>query len=244
MKNITLALALSLPALSLSAKSLPDVPKDCLEDIQLKGFCADSEAPIFKGPVKVKFFIVVDKSTYPTIDSAVARYADFPAWPDYVAASGKTNVEFNTSVTLAPLPAKDGQPEIMRHYSNYRMKAPVVGWQDVRSVIHNYIVPAYDGALASLEFEVQNEGTQEVPVGEEPLEGSIGVSAQTGSVHVLSCEASELCSKDQQLLVYASTITPDIDILPSVAAGAILEAVEGIIIGMFLDTGAGDGEIL
>ena len=58
MKNITLALALSLPALSLSAKSLPDVPKDCLEDIQLKGFCADSEAPIFKGPVKVKFFIV------------------------------------------------------------------------------------------------------------------------------------------------------------------------------------------
>lgn len=244
MKNLALALGLMLPAVGYAGKTLPNVPSDCMDDIELQSYCASTKAPIFKGPVKVAFFVVVGKSEFPSVESAVERYMDFDAWADYVAASGQDNVEIDLSTTLDPIPAKEGSNEVFRQYSAYRMKAPVVGWQEVRAVSHNYEVPAYDGALTSVDFVIQNSGSQEVPVGEAPLNGSEGVKSQTGSLHVVSCEKSELCSEDQMLLIYESTITPDIDILPSVAAGAIKDAIGGIVIGMFLELGAGDGEVL
>ena len=244
MKKLALALGLAVPSIGFAAKSLPTVPQDCLDDVQLKGYCTDYEAPIFKGPVNIKFFVVADKSVFPTVEAAIARYTDFAAWPQYVVNSGKTNVEFVTSVNMEPIPAKDGNGEVLRHYANYRLKAPVVGWQDVRVLTHNNIVEPYEGALASLELTVQSQGTQEVPAGEKALEGSEGVKNQIGSVHAIDCAKSNLCTEDQHLLVYESTITPDIDILPSVAAGAIQEGIEAIIIGMFSNVDGDDGEVL
>lgn len=244
MKNFAFALALSLPTLGLAAKSLPNVPANCLQDIQMNGYCADFDAPIFMGPVNIRFFIVVDKADYPTVDSAIARYMDFASWPEFVMDSGRSNIEFHSSSVLSPIPAVGSRPEIIRHYANYRLKAPIVGWQDVRVVTHNYKVAPYQNALASLEFEVQNRGAQQVPVGESPLMGSEGVKSQTGSVHAVDCKLSNLCNDNQHLLIYHSKISPDIDILPKVAAGAIQEGVEAIIVGMFFSFDNDDDEIL
>ncbi|SMF76599.1 hypothetical protein [Pseudobacteriovorax antillogorgiicola] len=243
MKIAMMALGLSVSTLGF-AKALPEAPADCLDSIQLKGFCSDFSAPPLVGSVKIKFFVAAEKSDFPTVDSATSRYLDFVAWPGYALASGTDNLEFNQSAVLAPIPAQGDQAEILRHYADYRIAAPIVGWQNVRVLTHNTVVKTYDGALASLEFVVQNQGPQEVPAGAAELDGSEGVKDQIGSVHVVDCSTSELCTSNQHLLIYESTVTPDINILPTIAGKAIQDGIEGIMIGMFLNVDNGDGDIL
>jgi len=215
------------------AQTLPVAPTGCARDLAQRSFCSGFEAPPLRGPLTVKFFAVVDKASYPNVESILERYTDFESWPDYVAATGRTDVIFKTSKVLQPLPATGTRGEVMRHYADYRIDS-VIGFQNVRAVTHNFSVPAYKGALSSIEFVAQSSGPQEVPPGEPALNGSVGVQKQTGSVHAVDCDNSALCSGDQYLLIYESTVTPDIDLLPSLAARSITRGVESILIGMFL----------
>lgn len=243
MKNwIVLSMGLGLAA-SASAKTLPTAPEGCIRDLQTKNFCSAYEAPALRGPITVKFFATVDKASYPTIDDLLERYTDFEAWPAYVESTGRTDVIFNSSEVLPSIPATDSSPEILRHYADYQIDS-VIGYQDVRVVTHNIRVDDYPGALGSIEFEVQTSGSQPVPAGEPALEGAVGVQQQTGSVHAVDCINSDLCADDQYLLVYESTITPAIDLLPNLAARSITRGVESILIGMFLMDQGGDDDIL
>ncbi|MFW7381905.1 MAG: hypothetical protein ACOH5I_24070 [Oligoflexus sp.] len=235
----TLGLAVSASA---AAQTLPTAPSGCARDLAMRSYCSSYSAPPLRGPINVKFFAVVDKASYSNINSILKRYTDFENWPEYVDATGRTDILFNTSKVLKPLPATDGNGEVMRHYADYRIDS-VIGYQNVRVVTHNTLVDAYDGALRSLEFTAQNKGQQEVPTGEPALNGSIGVQSQTGNVHVVDCASSELCSEDQYLLIYESTVTPDIDLLPNLAARSITRGIESLLIGMFL-LGDADGDIL
>lgn len=235
----TLGLAVSASA---AAQTLPTAPSGCARDLAMRSYCSSFDAPPLRGPINVKLFAVVDKADYTSVDGVIKRYTDFERWPAYVDATGRTDIVFNTSKVLKPLPATSGSAEVLRHYANYRIDS-VIGYQDVRVVTHNSVVKAYTGALASLEFVAQNKGTQEVPTGEPALNGSVGVQSQTGSVHVVDCASSELCSADQYLLIYQSTVTPDIDLLPNLAARSISRGVESLLIGMFL-LGDADDDIL
>ncbi len=235
---LTTGLGLFLGVASLSSamaedKQLPVAPDGCLRDIVTLGYCSSFEAPVFRGPIKVNFFAVVPADQFADIDTIVKRYTGFDKWPAYVLASGSDAVVFNQSATLAPLPATEESPEILRHYADYRIDSPI-GYQDVRVVTHNFEVAPYANALASLEFEVQTTGPQEVPADAPNLDGSEGVKEQTGSVHVVDCVNTDLCGEQELLLIYESTILPEIDLLPRVAAESILQGIESILIGMYL----------
>jgi hypothetical protein len=218
-------------------------PSNCGDDLVVQQYCSDYTAGILSGGVEVSFFAVVDKADYPTIDSLLAKYTDFAKWPDYVAATGRTAIIFNQSLKLESLPASQTSNEVLRHYADYKIDSPL-GYQDVRVVTHNVTVDPYEGALGSVEFEVQTEGMQDLPVDVAPLEGAVGVKSQTGNVHVVDCAKSDLCTDERYLLIYQSKIVPEIDLLPKLAAGPISEGIESILIGMFLIDNADDGDVL
>ena len=230
MKLTTLALGALLSQASI-AGVIPEVPKDCKDDLDLKGYCSGYKAPVFKGPVDIVFYITVDKFDFPTLEDVLARYLDFGAWPRYVEASGKNSIRYLNSTSLNPIEDDDGI--VWRYYANYEIYAPVVGWQNVRTLSYNYEVPAYEGALSSLEYVAQSEGPQEVPPGEAELNGAVGIKDQRGGVHMLECPYLDLCDSSQHLMVYTMHVTPEIDILPSVAAKSIQEASEAIVLGMY-----------
>ena len=235
---LTTGLGLILGASSFTAamaqsKSLPVAPDGCVRDIVTFGYCSSFDAPLFRGPIDVNFFAVIPADQFADMDAIIGRYTSFEKWPDFVLASGSDAVVFNQSATLASLPATEDSPEILRHYADYRIASPI-GYQDVRVLTHNFMVAPYEGALASLEFTVQNSGPQDVPTDAPALNGSEGVKEQTGSVHIVDCADSDLCTDDQLLLIYESRILPEIDLLPRVAAESILQGIESILIGMFL----------
>lgn len=235
MKNLGIALGITLASFSAQAKELPPVPENCASDIEIQGFCTDYDAPLVRGPVTIRFFIAVEQEDFPTYQDAVNRYLDFNSWPQYLEQSGTDRVVFFESSLLEPL---DSAPEVFRHYSNYKMNAPVVGWQYIRVVLHNKEVEPYEGAIASLEFHAQKDKSfpqPGIPAAEKPLYGTEGLKDQVGTVHIADCTESELCLDGQWLLIYESTIAPDIDLLPRVAAGVIQEGIEGILSGMFLN---------
>jgi len=129
---------------------------------------------------------------------------------------------------------KQDNETIFRHFYDYRLKSPI-GYQNVRGVTFNSRVTPYAGALASLEFEAQNTGAQEVPAGEKLLVGSEGVKFQTGAVHAVSCAATNFCDDTQWLLVYETKLQPEIDLLPKVAATSIQAGIEALLVGMLFN---------
>lgn len=243
--KMLLALGLSTGLSSLcQAAALPQIPVDCDKDIALKSYCTSFETSgVISGDVTVKLFAVVNRSEFPDYVAAFEQYVAFSQWPGYAEASGRTDVIFNTSVAVDSLIAEDGT-ELLRHYADYRLNS-VIGYQNVRVVTHNYVVDPYEGALGSIEFAAQTSGAQPVPEGADPLNGSIGVQSQIGSVHAVDCNFSELCGEDQMLLVYETTVRPDIDLLPQLAGRAISNGIESLLIGMFLmDDQSSDDDVL
>lgn len=241
--------AISLSAATLGASaamgagSLPAVPKDCARSIAVKGYCSGYETSgVTSGSVSVTIYAVVEKSLYSDVETVVSRYTDFDRWPLYVDLSGSGEVVFDSSYRLDDAKDADGS-NIIRHYANYELNSPI-GFQRVRVVSHYKEATPYEGAAYSLEFEAQTSGEQEVPVGEESLNGAVGVSSQTGSVHAIECAKSDLCGEDQLLVAYQSTIRPAIDLLPSLAAPAITAGSEAILIGMLLIDESIDGDVL
>jgi hypothetical protein len=213
----------------------PPVPKDvagCVDSIAEKNFCVETEASSF--PINIRFYIVVDKEAYPTVETLLDKYMAFDQWPAYTDTVGSDSIVFNRSARLADLDAEDGGT-IARHYYDYKLKSPI-GYQKVRGVTNNHrLAQPYAGAEGTIEFAAQTTGAQEVPSGEKPLNGAEGVKLQTGVINAVACENNTLCSEGQWLLTYESSITPAITLLPKVAAGSIEQGLETVLIGMLFN---------
>jgi hypothetical protein len=210
-------------------------PKDvasCSSAIAEQSYCIETDASAF--PIKVRFFIVVDKETYPTVEGLLEKYLAFDQWPAYTESVGSDAIVFTKSERLSDLTAADGSL-IARHYYDYKMKSPI-GYQKVRGVSHNQrLATPHAGALGTIEFVAQTSGPQEVPAGEKPLNGVEGVKMQTGSINAIECVDNKLCSEDQWLLTYESDITPAITLLPKVAASSIEAGLETVLVGMLFN---------
>ncbi|HYX37006.1 MAG TPA: hypothetical protein VE954_28225 [Oligoflexus sp.] len=217
-----------------ATKAVP-VPKNvatCVASITDKGYCVETEAASF--PINVRFYIVVDKETYPTVEGLLEKYLAFDAWPAYTETVGSDAIVFNKSARLDDLTLADGNV-VARHYYDYKLKSPI-GYQKVRGVSHNLRLAApYGGALGTIEFTAQTTGPQEVPAGEKALNGAEGVKLQTGIINAVECKTNALCSEGQWLLTYESTITPAITLLPKVAASSIEQGLETVLVGMLFN---------
>lgn len=240
MKHIFLGLVL-LSGGAAAKPTIPEPPKGCADEILLKGYCKGFKAPIFKGPINITFYISLNKAEYPSKDDALDRFLDFVSWPSYAENSEMGVMRYQKSSEMDPIFPNE-EPTIHRHYANYEIKSSVVGWQQVRTMMHYQTIDeAYPGALSTTEYWAQLEGEQDVPEGEERLEGAVGIKEQHGSIHQLDCSSHLLCDDDQHLIVYTMTVVPEIDILPSVAGQAIQDAIESTVIGMYFPQ---DGDVL
>lgn len=220
------------------ASPLPSAPSGCFGDILRKGFCSSYKTSgVVSGSITVDLFAVVYKEDYPSVEELFNRFSDFERWPEFAEASGRTDVLFSDSRLMDEFEDENGKT--MVHYSDYRLNS-VIGYQSIRVVTNNTIVEPFEGALGSIVFNVKTEGEQQVPEGADPLEGAEGVQFQDGSVHAVDCVNSILCDDDQMLLIYQTTVRPDIDLLPSLAATAITNGIESLLIGMFLTEDSDD----
>ncbi len=233
MKRV-IALSLALFSGMAAAKDLPAIPADCAKSVADLGYCSAVQAPTFKGPIDMQFFVVVDKSNYPTVTSIINRYLAFDYWPEFSKSTSTDSLLFSKSARM-PSFDKD-QRTIYPHYYDYRLKSPI-GYIKVRGLTHNYLVQPYTNAVMSLEFVAQTAGPQTVPAGEKPLDGLEGVKFQTGAVHAIDCANGSVsfCSADQFLLVYTTNLQPDIDLLPKVAAASIQSGIESLLVGMLFN---------
>jgi hypothetical protein len=213
----------------------PPVPKDveaCVAAIADQRFCVETEASGF--PINVRFYIVVDKETYPTVETLLDKYLAFDQWPAYTDTVGSDSIVFSRSARLDDLSSEDGTT-IARHYYDYKLKSPI-GYQKVRGVTYNTrLATPYAGAEGTIEFAAQTSGVQQVPAGEKPLTGAEGVKLQTGVINAVACTDNALCGEGQWLLTYESSITPAITLLPKVAAGSIQQGLETVLVGMLFN---------
>ncbi len=217
------------------APAIPTAPADCAASIAEKGFCVETLFPAGGFPFTTRFFVVVEKEVYPTVEVLLDKYLAFDQWPAYTDTVGADTIVFNKSVRLTDATAADGTV-IARHYYDYKLKSPI-GYQKVRGVTHNRrLALPYTGASATIEFAAQTTGLQEVPAGEKPLNGAEGVKVQTGLINAVDCTANDLCTENQWLLIYESSITPSITLLPKVAASSVEKGLETVLVGMMFNS--------
>jgi hypothetical protein len=215
-------------------RRIPAIPANCAAGVADKGYCAEAVIPSGGFPISIRFFVVVEKDNYPTGDDLLDKYLAFDQWPAYAESTGSDSIIFEKSARLTD--KKDAQGRIaMRHYFNYKLKSPI-GYQKVRGVTHNHrLAKPHVGAVSTTEFVVQTSGPQEVPAGEKALNGAEGLKLQTGSLNLVSCAGTNLCSNSQWIVIYESTITPAINLLPKVVAQSVGKGVEDIIVGMLFN---------
>jgi|GEM_PF-3190497 len=235
MRNlVALGFSFVLSGQALSA-SLPTAPANCADSIAEKNYCAETVVPQGGFPFTLRFFIVVEKEVYPTIEVLLDKYLAFEKWPAYTDTVDSDSIVFNKSVRLTDKVNTD-DTVVARHYYDYKLKSPI-GYQKIRGVTHNKrLATPYKGAQGTIEFAAQTAGLQEVPVGEKPLNGAEGVRVQTGVINALDCTGTDLCSDNQWLLIYESSITPSITLLPKVAASSVERGLETVLIGMLFNS--------
>ncbi len=211
-------------------KTVPVLPQGCGDQISSNGLYCSARV-ITGDKTTVTFAAVVSKDAFPTVESILARYTNFPRWPEYAATSPDTVIEFKRagSVALEPLTSADGVVT-MRHVYDYSLKIQGIPLlkQSVRGITYNTIVAPYKGALASLEFVAQ---TTAVPGFQEKPKG---LKSQTGSIHALTCDPKILavCDDTKWLLVYQTTVQPDVSFAMTIAANTVTAGIEDLLIGM------------
>jgi hypothetical protein len=221
-------------AVAAEQRTIPPIPANCASGVADKGYCTEAVIPAGGFPISIRFFVVVEKENYPTGDDLLTKYLAFDQWPAYAESTGSDNLIFNKSLRMSD--KVDGQGRVlMRQYFDYKLKSPI-GYQKIRGVTHNIrLAKAHLGAESTTEFVVQNSGTQEVPTGEKPLNGAEGLKLQTGSLNLVPCKGTGLCSDQQWLVIYESTITPAINLLPKVVASSVEKGIADVIIGMLFN---------
>ncbi|WP_141732201.1 hypothetical protein [Oligoflexus tunisiensis] len=215
-------------------KAVPPIPADCADGIADQGYCTAAVIPSAGFPISILFFVVVEKDVYPNSKALLDKYLAFARWPEYVESTASDNIVFTKSIRMKDKTDAQGKV-IARHYYDYKLKSPI-GYQKVRGVTHNvHLKQPYQGAVSTTEFIAQTSGTQEVPAGEKPLTGAEGLKLQTGSLNLVSCTGTGLCSSDQWLVIYESSITPAINLLPKVVATSVENGITDVIVGMLFN---------
>ncbi len=221
------AMAQTAPAL----KAVPALPAACEDQISDNGLYCSGRV-ITGNKTSVTFAAVVSKDAFPTVDTIIARYTNFARWPEYAAASPQKVIEFGKpgSIALAPVKNADGSVT-ERHVYDYQLKIQGIPLlkQAVKGTTYDTILAApVSGALASLTFAAQLN-----PV--DPKESAPkGLKSQTGSIHALACDAAVLsvCDDSKWLLVYETTVQPDVSFAMDIAANTVTAGIEDLLVGM------------
>ncbi len=212
------------------AKVLPELPASCDDLIASNGlYCSGNT--ISGNKASVTFAAVVSKEIFPTVDAILARYNSFDRWPEFADVSPQKVIEFTRggSKALTDVVNEDGTVTKRQTYE-YKLKIQGIPLlkQDVRGTSYTNIVTAYEGALASLEF-----AAQATPA----LAGEVspkGFKSQVGSIHALECDANVLsvCDEGKWLLVYTTTVQPDVSFAMGIAANTVTAGIEDLLVGM------------
>jgi len=213
-----------------STKTVPVLPKGCESQISSNGLYCSARV-VTGDKATVTFAAVVSRDSFPTVDSILDRYTNFARWSEYAKTSPNTVIEFKQggSVALEPITNAAGV-ETLRHVYDYSLKIQGIPLlkQSVRGITYNTIVTPYSGALASLEFAAQ---TAPVPGFQEKPKG---LKSQTGSIHAVVCDPTvlEVCDDSKWLLVYETTVQPDVSFAMNIAANTVTAGIEDLLVGM------------
>lgn len=211
-----------------AAKSLPALPTGCADQIANNGLYCSSNV-VAGDRITVTFAAIVSKETFPTVDSVLARYTNFARWPEFAAASPQKVIEFKTGGSLALDPLATGELRDSYAYSLKVQGIPLLK-QDVVGLSYNTLLDTpYAGALASLEFRAITDGSDADFTGTAK-----GVKSQVGSIHAVACDAAvlDVCDETKMLLVYTTTVQPDISLAMTIAANTISAGIEDLLVGM------------
>ena len=211
-------------------KVLPALPEGCEDQIANNGLYCSANV-ITSNKTTVTFATIVSKDALPTVDAILARYASFDRWPEFADVSQEKVIEFarGGSKALSDLTNADGTIT-KRHVYEYSLKIQGIPFlkQAVKGTTYNTIVSAYEGALASLEFEARANAADASEVAPK------GLKSQVGSIHALACDPEILaaCDENKWLLVYETTVQPEVSFAMSIAANTVTAGIEDLLIGM------------
>lgn len=220
------------------AAAVPALPEGCEDQIIDNGlYCSGNVLDGNKAIVT--FAAIVNKDAIiagATDDKLVAdalltRYSDFSRWPEFAANSPQKVIEFGKdgSKALVPVENEDGT-STLRHVYDYQLKIQGIPLlkQAVKGTTYNTVVAAYEGAVASLDFAAQSQANSSDEVAPK------GLKSQTGSIHALACDPAALavCDETKLLLIYTTTVQPDVSFAMGIAANTVAAGVEDLLIGM------------
>lgn len=217
------------------AKVIPPLPAQCAVDVAEKGYCVETSFTDNSFPFTIRYFVVVDKDVYPSSKELLDKYLAFDQYDAYVKTTGNENIVIAKSQSLPQKVNDQGSP-ILRQYFDYKIKTPL-GYLKIRHTTNNETLAVpYEGAVSTTEFAVPMTGAQDVPDGEKALNGAEGLKFQTGSVSTVPCGGRPICSDSQWIVVYETTITPAVNILPKVAASSVEKGITDVIVGMLFNS--------
>lgn len=221
-------------------KVVPALPEACEDQIADNGLYCSSRS-IEGNKTTVTFAAVVSKSSFPTVadttddllvaNALLTRYSDFTRWPEFASVSPEKVIEFNKggSKALTPIENADGTVTL-RHVYDYQLKIQGIPLlkQAVKGTTYNTVVDPYEGAVASLVFEAQLKANASDEVAPK------GLKSQVGSIHAIKCDAEVLsvCDETKLLLVYETTVQPDVSFAMGIAADTVTAGIEDLLIGM------------
>ncbi|MBC7532689.1 MAG: hypothetical protein H7318_14035 [Oligoflexus sp.] len=227
-------------------KTLPLLPSDCSEQVGNNGLYCSSQA-IAGNKVSVTFAAVVNKDiadkckskfspAFNDVEDLLSYYLDFSKWPTYAAISTQKVIEFTKTVGskdlgVGDVSTADAEGNIpTRHGYSYSLKVKGLELikQSVTGVTYNYRVTPYEGALGSLEFVAIKNPPKDLGI------TTAGVNSQTGSIHAVACSTDllESCTDDKILLIYETTIEPNISFAIKIAAATVTSGIEDLLMGM------------
>lgn len=214
-----------------AVKVLPALPEACEDQIADNGLYCSGNV-ITGAKTTVTFAAVVSKEAFPTVESILARYNSFERWTEFAAASPAKVIEFSKggSLPLAPVENEDGTTTL-RHKYAYQLKIQGIPLlkQSVAGVTYNTVLATpYEGALASLEFSAKTGTVLADEVAPK------GLKSQVGSIHAVTCDATVLsvCDESKWLLVYETTVQPDVSFAMTIAANTVTAGIEDLLVGM------------
>lgn len=214
-----------------SALPLPSFPSDCVTQIESNGlYCSRLET--LGNKIHVTFVGIASKEIFPEAALLINRYLDFPSWPDFVNKSPQSVVSYHAdgSKTLPSIQSAEGVT-IYRQYYDYDLKVQGIPLlkQTVKGVTYNWEVPAYEGALKSMEFQAQPEAVPDYP------ESLKGMKSQIGSVHVMECAGLEICDGTSWVVIFDTTVEPDVSFAMAIAGKTIKAGIEDILNGILVE---------
>jgi len=195
--------------------TLPDLPI-CKWKEGEAGLCTVTNTNDSNGAIHLNFFARLLKDDFSSKEEILERFFDFDRWKDY--AQGNRYPKFLFSKTLPDLivDRANGQQTLKRNQLKYISDAPFpLPEQTIHESSIFEQIPSWEGAYASWKFELDKDFDQ--------LEG---LRFKSGSFHTQETE-------EYYYIYYMFDVTLSFNVLTSLAAPFIKDAVEAIFRGMF-----------